>query len=185
MEILRTKEKTWKHCDSNSCRTSDVARQFRGSSFLLLTSYFSIFPLRSNRFSLREFAARQMLRSRRLSEFRRDPIISPLILFPGTEVPGYFLFVAMRRRAPPDLSDSLQPDIRRRLFLPEVKQPLCVDCSGAQTWTRKPGKPLLECWRCARSICRLPRCTGKMTVIHGLPPDLHVDSKGKYSRFRA
>jgi hypothetical protein len=91
--------------------------------FLLLTSYFSIFPLRSNRFSLREFAARQMLRSRRLSEFRRDPIISPLILFPGTEVPGYFLFVAMRRRAPPDLSDSLQPDIRRRLFLPEVKQP--------------------------------------------------------------
>ena len=147
--------------------------------FLLLTSYFSIFPLRSNRFSLREFAARQMLRSRRLSEFRRDPIISPLILFPGTEVPGYFLFVAMRRRAPPDLSDSLQPDIRRRLFLPEVKQPLCVDCSGAQTWTRKPGKPLLECWRCARSICRLPRCTEKMSVIHGLPPDLTRRFKGQ------
>jgi len=28
-----------------------------GPSFLLLTSYFLIFPLRSNRFSLREFAA--------------------------------------------------------------------------------------------------------------------------------
>jgi hypothetical protein len=28
--------------------------------FLLLTSYFLIFPLRSNRLSLREFAAREM-----------------------------------------------------------------------------------------------------------------------------
>jgi len=34
---LQAKEKTWKHCDSNSCRISDVARQFCGSSFLLLT----------------------------------------------------------------------------------------------------------------------------------------------------
>lgn len=47
-----------------------------------------------------------------------------------------------------------------------------VDCSGAETWTRKPGKPLLERWRSARSICRLPRGTAKMSEIHRLTPRL-------------
>ena len=57
METLRFKQLPHFRCGAS------------GPWFLLLTSL--IFPLRSNRFSLREFAARQMLRSRRLSEFRR------------------------------------------------------------------------------------------------------------------
>ncbi len=32
----------------------------------------------------------------------------------------------------------------------------------------KPGKPLLQCWRSARSICALLRCTGKMSEVQRL-----------------